>query len=343
MTVSSADTETLLLPLLGGTSWDLFLRNLAKRTGADRVVMLVRPHGTSQLAAMRCAAERTALSPSDQTGCEVLESWVSEGLGALRASRVYALDEVQPIDRAGLRTGSNSSAKGDMRIIRVTASEAAECWLMLLSRQANFSAADGALLNNLGPFIALAIRQYADRQALGMRSAAAEQLLNRLGVSHVLLDKQGRMLRGSGAAPLALSTLARDPAFACQCAALVGRQRPFSIVEGAARTKPMVLLPLNVPQELASAAAILLVERRQPGSSATAAASMLRMVHGLSAREALLAWAIAQGEPMLEAGARLGLSRETTRNYSKRIYAKTGTSGQADLARLCHTGMAGMV
>ncbi len=42
----------------------------------------------------------------------------------------------------------------------------------------------------------------------------------------------------------------------------------------------------------------------------------------------------------MEAGLALGLTVETTRNYSKRIYGKTGATGQADLVRLILSGLA---
>ena len=71
-----------------------------------------------------------------------------------------------------------------------------------------------------------------------------------------------------------------------------------------------------------------------------AAPEILAAAHGLSPREAALAVALAQGETILAAGQRLGLTPETARNYSKRLYAKTGTSGQAQLVRLVLTGLA---
>ena len=45
-------------------------------------------------------------------------------------------------------------------------------------------------------------------------------------------------------------------------------------------------------------------------------------LHALNAQVGL-----ARGEPLIEAGLALGLTAETTRNYSKRIYGKTGASG----------------
>jgi len=60
---------------------------------------------------------------------------------------------------------------------------------------------------------------------------------------------------------------------------------------------------------------------------------------GLSPSEARLAWAIAQGMSISEAAADLGLTVETARNYSKKIYAKTGARGQAELVRNILTGV----
>lgn len=55
--------------------------------------------------------------------------------------------------------------------------------------------------------------------------------------------------------------------------------------------------------------------------------------------EAALAHGLTTGESIVEAGERLGLTAETARNYSKRIYGKTGTTGQVDLVRLILSGL----
>ena len=60
---------------------------------------------------------------------------------------------------------------------------------------------------------------------------------------------------------------------------------------------------------------------------------------GLLPSEARLAWAIAQGIPISEAAANLGITVETARNYSKKIYAKTGARGQAELVRIVLTSV----
>lgn len=60
----------------------------------------------------------------------------------------------------------------------------------------------------------------------------------------------------------------------------------------------------------------------------------ITQLFGLTSSEARMALALSQGRTIFETADELGLTRETARNYSKRIYAKTGTRGQADLVRI---------
>ena len=60
---------------------------------------------------------------------------------------------------------------------------------------------------------------------------------------------------------------------------------------------------------------------------------------GLLPSEARLALALSRGLTLTEAAADLGLTIETARNYSKKIYAKTGARGQPDLVRFILAGV----
>ena len=60
---------------------------------------------------------------------------------------------------------------------------------------------------------------------------------------------------------------------------------------------------------------------------------------GLLPSEARFALLLSRGLSIAEAGAKLGLTIETARNYSKKIYAKTGARGQADLVRFILTSV----
>jgi DNA-binding CsgD family transcriptional regulator len=69
----------------------------------------------------------------------------------------------------------------------------------------------------------------------------------------------------------------------------------------------------------------------------------LMSLFGLSRNEARLALSLSRGRSIAQSAEDLGLTLETTRLYSKRIYAKTGTSGQADLVRLILASVVALV
>lgn len=68
--------------------------------------------------------------------------------------------------------------------------------------------------------------------------------------------------------------------------------------------------------------------------------SPLMKLLGLTSTEAALALRLAQGNSLVEAAQALSLTEQTVRTYSKQIFAKTGTRGQADLVRLVLSSVA---
>ena len=72
-------------------------------------------------------------------------------------------------------------------------------------------------------------------------------------------------------------------------------------------------------------------------------APLLARELALTPREAALAACLAAGRSLVEAAHELNLTEETARNYSKRIFAKTGTTGQADLVRRSLGGLAPLI
>jgi DNA-binding CsgD family transcriptional regulator/PAS domain-containing protein len=71
-------------------------------------------------------------------------------------------------------------------------------------------------------------------------------------------------------------------------------------------------------------------------------ASVLLRLYGLTPAEARVAGEVLRGSGIDEAAHRLGLKRETIRTHLKHIFAKVGTTRQADLVRLLLTGAAGV-
>lgn len=67
---------------------------------------------------------------------------------------------------------------------------------------------------------------------------------------------------------------------------------------------------------------------------------LVAKIHGLTATEAILASAIAEGKTLAEFAAVRGCAEQTARTHLKRVLEKTGTTRQADLVRVLLTGHA---
>jgi DNA-binding CsgD family transcriptional regulator len=267
--------------------------------------------------------------------------------GAPRPNRVYSLEELLILDdgdaareqRAALARAGIAHA----RFIRIPAPADHTVWLFLMHDRRDFGAADSALLSALAPHVALALGLLLETDSLRLRAAAAEDALALIGVGQAAFDADGRVIAADA---IAADELDVQPSGRPQlrareaqslneaCADMAGaspRQRQVVRLDERA-AKDMLLRPAPA---IAGATAIGLL--RQPRREDEAgAARVITSTLGLSAREAALAEAMSRGRTILTAGAELQLTPETARNYSKRIYAKTGARGQADLVRFIH-------
>jgi DNA-binding NarL/FixJ family response regulator len=302
--LTGADETDLLLPLFDGAMrrarFGAFLNRLLRRTRADHAALLLPDESF------------VAGTPMPALGDQIRAA-------GLRAGRVYALAE---LPAAG-------AASGDARILCLPGDEPA--WLVIASA-GECRAADAALLSALGAYVALAVGQYRAEQHHAARHRAAAATLDRAGAGWVLLDADGRVIDA-------------DPALAQHCEAAGLRVRrgerlvPASVAAASAagescahvlHTAPLieaVLVPANQPG--AATLALCRVARR----TEPAPHRQFAQLAGLPPREAEFAVALARGATIAEAGAALGLTLETARNYSKQVYAKLGLRGQAELVR----------
>ena len=367
MAVLSADHRELFLPLIEGIHesppWGVFLRNLVARMGARRAFMLItlanaapdQPPSVIHVAAPRAAHER----PIDFRRLEALRL---HPYGALRPGRVYALDEMLDYDdRAQLAAQRTALAEMGIRYgrwLRVSAGGAADAWLVLVREREDFSGSAVAVLDAVAPHLAAALRTLAALIDQRLQTALATTALGRLGVGQVAFDGEGRVMAVDPVAEAALilvpdaggrpgrrlqlrPDVARKLDAACVALAL-DPQAPSQLIR-VDDASGIDLLLRRFDGGLAepnACPAVIGVLRKTARGSPRAAIRILMACHGLSANEAALAHALSVGDTLSAAGERLNLTEATTRNYSKRIYAKTGTQGQADLVRLVLTGLA---
>lgn len=323
MPISRTDHDDLVLPLFSGLTsdlpWDEFLRRLLARVGADRVMLLSWDGGAF---AIEHAVGLDTDPVAGETELEVLSSLA----GTLRPNRVYDIEELLDFSDRGSRERQRkrlaSARIGDARLIRTGSAETSR-WIAVIASREEFTAADGALLSALAPAVAAAALQLDAIDGLRRRSEAAEDALGLLGISQASINRRGEVL-------------AADPRWESDSLPSVpleqieaGRTPRPRYVAVAGRTPERHFLVRPSPRE----GELLICIRRAVDPVPEAMAAIIERTLGLSRREASLAALLCHRRSIVEAGRELKLTAETARNYSKRIYAKTGTRGQADLVR----------
>lgn len=98
----------------------------------------------------------------------------------------------------------------------------------------------------------------------------------------------------------------------------------------------MLLVPSNLRSGTTHAAPALVAYVHADNWSSADRCEQLEQMFDLIPSEARLALALTRGMSIAEAAGELGLTVESARTYSKRIYAKTGARGQTDLVRFIH-------
>ncbi len=371
MPFTPADQRELYLPLIEGIHetppFGLFMHNLVARTGARRaflILTLANAAPDQEPVVIPVSAPRAHAEPP--IDFRRLDALRLHPHGALRPGRVYALDEMLDYDdRAQLalqRAALEEMGIRHARWLRVSAGGAADAWLVLVRLREDFSASDVALLSEVAPHLSAALRTLVALIGQRLQAALAQATLEKIGIGQIALDAEGRVMAVDRLAESLLNFLPDPVARAgrrlqvlpevarqieAACAALAqalarGEGEASRVVRIDPRRQiDLLLRPADLAlDDPAARPAVIGTLRQSPPEETLAGTGVLRALHGLSAQEAALALALSRGEPLIEAGLALGLTAETTRNYSKRIYSKTGASGQADLVRIVLNGLA---
>ncbi len=364
MPLTSRDETDLIMPLFEGMRenprFSTFLARLQRRTDAAYVSLIIRPgSGPSGeiieyfrgIDLRRRALKLGAAEPYDLDRVHY---------DSLRPGRVYSISQLvehDPVARAERARRLTSLGISDERVVRVADNEKFSAWLML-ARVAPCTAADSALLSNLTPYVGIAVDNLMTIESEQLRSRINALALARTRRSWMTFDREGRLTaiepatarawkERSGAEPrigdrlvgvdveaqrqlvAAAAKMADNPEAPALPILLRENPRIEALLvpagPGATRTLTgpalLALLPLDLPH-------------------AADGASRLARAFDLPLREAELAMALADGLSIAEAAETMGLRLETARNYSKRLYAKLGVRGQAELVRLVYESSA---
>lgn len=362
MALTSRDETDLLLPLFAGAGetapFQTFLERVRRRAGATFVAILILPASGGETAQFFVGPD----IPRRARELDLDELNLTDRIqyDRLRPGRVYSGDEFDdhdPVRQARRRRDMRKLGLADERAVRLLDDPAASAWLVLASERP-CTAADSALLSALAPYAALAVRAFVAAAHTTLLDVAARDALERTGSGWLVLDKAARLLAIAptseqlltqifGHAPRlgerlrefgstvdralveAAGAFAREPGLADRALLLSSEPRIEALLAPA---------PLSSNALLGRPA--LIAHVRQARESSAARAEHLATLHDLPRREAELAVLLAEGLSLADAGAKMGLTIETTRNYSKRLFAKLGVRGQAEAVRVVYESCA---
>ncbi|MDM7954806.1 MULTISPECIES: helix-turn-helix transcriptional regulator [Blastomonas] len=328
--------------------WDGFLQRLRASAGAGFALLAIRPQGQSVVAELVAgdgpvAPVRRLLARAN-----------------LREGRGYALDELldlaEPDARAEVREALHAARLTALRAIRVTEPSGVDGWLAVAGDRALGSSA-GALLLGLAPHLRIALRSFAALERERFRSAVTGEAFNRLNIAWMTLDAQGRIVESTQSMEQMFqwgSLLRRgrydrlvpaSPAIDRQLTGYIKQVatgttvRPLAINLSQDPWFDMLVAPLQGDTISGHRSATVIVYVSGDRRSQADRCEQLVDLFGLLPSEARLAWLLAQATSISEAADTLGITVETARNYSKKIYAKTGARGHAELVRVIMTSV----
>ena len=357
MALTSTDETELLLPLLSGMleeqRFATFLERVRRRTQADYAGLFFRQGERTMHEVTEFHAGRDLRGEARALGFDSLDLLDRFPFERLRPGRVYAVSEFGDVDADyAVFRARYIAALGivDERIVRLALDGGISAWL-LVARGSECSAADSALLASLAPYVAMALRGFLIEERRRIEAEMNGAALARCGTGWLLLDREARLVAAEaglaerlGALPgFALRQGERlrlpDPAAERELAQAAARfaqdpaVTPQALELSADPRVEAVLLPNGSQPAAASSLPVVQVLCRLPRPRGGIGAALLAQLSGLPRREAELALRLSQGRSIAEAAADMGLTLETVRNYSKRIYAQLGLRGQADLVR----------
>lgn len=363
MTVSTATPE-LIASLIEGIVeeplWSGFLDQLRHRLNAGYVSIVFRPLplGTPDNRLIHLYSGRAW---SDEVNREFRDRQRGDDpmpYHDLQEGRVYQLDELLRVghpphdfyrDRFLQPSGMNV-----IRMLRVQEAGGVSAWLSISRESEEFSPQEDALITELGPYLRAALQSYVALERERMTALVAHEAIRRMSFGWITLDRSGRILDSDAHASEMLSSAdllhktrdnrlaAREPEITADIQRAIReliddeRARPRAIVLSHEPWLDMLLVPSHFAADSTLATPALVAYVHADNWSSADRCDQLSQMFDLIPSEARLALALARGMTIAEAAGDLGLTVESARTYSKRIYAKTGARGQVDLVRFMH-------
>ena len=362
--MAAADPLSDLLPaLLDGAFedplWSTFLDKLRRATQADYAALTFRPPGQPMKEVFHLFSG-TAWPASINRLYQKQFREQHRDIDPLpyydlEEGRTYALDEVlkagEPAHDNYYQNFLAPSGMNAMRLLRVVESSGVNAWITITRKSSDFDPEASALLNALVPFLRSALRNFVALERERFNASLANDAISRLAFGWLTLSPSAEILDtdNQGAQLLAQSgilsrnaggrltarprELDREITQAIRALSADSRSRPRAIVLSRDPWLDMLLVPTHKRSISAKPDPAVIAYVHGDNWSTADRCDQLAELFVLLPSEARLALTLARGMTITEAAAELGLTVETARNYSKKIYSKLGARGQPDLVR----------
>lgn len=345
-------------------SWSKFLSLLRDRCRADYAGIIFR----SDAQKFRLTELASGIKITDELRQRYLDEFhmldpVPHHL--LRPNRVYALEEFldprNPEHERFRREFMAEAMTGHSRIVRVVEPGGLEAWLAIARTRTDFGADAAAVLSSLTRHFAIALRTFAAIEKGQLRADISAGAIQKLNFGWIALDAAGmiietdaqadRIIRETQALHRSASGRLVPPTRAAQATLT----KLLNQTASGLSVKPtaihlcddpwldMLVTPISYAPFPRGNQPVLVAYIHGEIQTGQDRHEHLAALFGLTRQEAKLALAISRGRSLAEAAIDLGITVETCRLYSKRIYSKTGTRGQADLVRLILASVVSMI
>ena len=328
MRIPNLGETDLLVPLHSGVfeqpMWQTFLRQLRRVCGARGAAIR-----------LASAGEGGDIALGDGAPIEAVTA-------AMRAARVYS-------------GGDLDGREDGLRAVRVSGADI-DLTLCVLADNAP-GAEVASLLSALIPHVRVALQVVASIERERNRASVSAEAFRRMNFGWIALDQRCRIVDMDAQAERLLERsgvlrrgpydrlVPSSPVIDRQLTALAKamardrRHRPRAINLAQDPWIDILVAPMRIDALARESEAVAVVYLRGDRSSSADRHEQLVDLFDLTPAEARLAWSLAQGLSISEAAQAHGLTVETARYYSKKIYAKTGARGQVDLVRNILTGV----
>jgi DNA-binding CsgD family transcriptional regulator len=363
--LTARDEDDLLLALYEGPFeeplWHTFLDRLRARMNARFASIIFRPPDRPANSPVELFSGQRA--PPDLHRLYHEELYKTDPfLGfQLREGRVYSLPELfldgDPDHVAFRRDVLEPSGIRYMRLMRVSEPSGISTSLGVGRERPDFTAAETALFSRIAPHFRISLRSHIALEREKMRASIAADVMRRLSFGWISLDINGcvveitpeaqRIFKYGHGLRIARNgrLVATDPqterklSAAIKAIASSPGERPRALSVSTDPWIEMLLAPVGRQGGGTAGTPVMIAYLQGDTQSESDRYEQIAELFGLLPSEARLALALSRGLTIAEAAESLGITVETARNYSKKIYAKMGARGQNDLIRYILTSV----